>query len=156
MSDQITRALSAAQIAAIEAQNNPRVEEKPKAPAPVVEFVPQQDKQLTLTVPLDFPVTVDGELVTEIVIRRPKMREWRAYIRECVEAVDKNGEGADDLVDQPWLSLRAVVIEELDYLDATRLETAQQGFFGRSALPLETEGMTSDSTSETGEGSPSE
>lgn len=156
MSDQITRALTPAQIAALEAQNNPRVEEKPAAKAPIVEFVPQEDKQLTLTVPLDFPVTVDGELVTEIVIRRPKMREWRAYIRECVEAVDKNGEGADDLVDQPWLSLRAVVIEELDYLDATRLETAQQGFFGRSALPPETEGTTSDSTSETGEGSPSE
>jgi hypothetical protein len=156
MSEQITRALSAAQIAAIEAQNNPRVEEKPAAPVPVVEFVAQEGKQLTLAVPLDFHVTVDGVLVDEVVIRRPKMREWRAYIRECVDAVEKHGPGADDLVDQPWLSVPAAVLEELDYLDATRVETAQEGFFGRSALPRETEGETTESTSETGEASPSE
>jgi len=156
MSDQITRALTPAQIAAIEAQNNPRVEEKPAAKPPTVEFVPQEDKQLTLSVPLDFPVTVDGVLVDEVVIRRPKMREWRAYMRACFDAVKKDGPGADDLVDQVWLSVPAAVLEELDYLDATRVETAQEGFFGRSALPPETEGTTANSTSETGEASPSE
>ncbi|EUB97314.1 Mu-like prophage FluMu protein gp41 [Rhizobium sp. CF080] len=109
-----------------------------------------------ISVPLDYPVTFNGGTISEVVIRRPTMREWRAYLRECVDAVKERGPGADDDVDQVWLSVPAVVLENLDFIDASRVESAQEGFFERTKSSPETETAdSSSSTSDTGEPSPS-
>jgi hypothetical protein len=109
-----------------------------------------------ISVPLDYPVVFNGETIDKVVIRRPTMREWRAYLRECVDAVRERGPGADDLVDQVWLSVPAVVLESLDFVDGSRVESAQEGFFERAKSPPETGAAdSSSSTSDTGEPSPS-
>ncbi|MCO5730070.1 phage tail assembly protein [Rhizobium sp. SSA_523] len=166
MADQVTRALTPEQIAAIESsgrKNSGGFVEPKLIPQNVrdvtqahrVRFVEQEGKARQVSVSLDFPVEVDGKLIDEVTIRRPSMREWRQYIRDCLDAVKKYGPGADDLVDQVWVSVPAAVLEELDFTDVTRVEAAQDGFFGRSTLPQETEEETSGSKSETGESSPS-
>ncbi|MNW20518.1 hypothetical protein D3C71_2209480 [compost metagenome] len=64
----------------------------------------------------------------------------------------EDGPGADDLVDQPWLSAPAVVLEAFDFVDASRVEAAQQGFFERPSSPQETgSDGESKSGSDTGE-----
>ena len=161
MVDQVTRALTPDQIAAIERRKK-QVPDQSAGPVPhlqafpsPVKFVDQDNKPRTLTVELDFPVEFNGETITEVVIRRPTNREWKTYIRACTDAVRESGPGADDMVDQVWMSVPAIVLEELDFVDATRVEAAQDGFFGRSTLPPEKEESASSSTSETGEPSPS-
>jgi len=99
-----------------------------------VEFLPEQTAARVRTVPLTYPVIVDGAKISEVTCRRPTMREWRAYSRACADAVSEFGEGSDDLVDQVWLSIPAVVLESLDFVDGTRVETAMQSFFGESSL----------------------
>lgn len=162
MVNQVTRALTPEQIAAIERRGAPAsagaaaAALAEQAGASVkVKFIEQEGKPSSISVQLDFPVEVDGEEITEVVIRRPSMREWRKYLRDCLDAVKVNGPGADDLVDQVWISIPAVVLEELDFVDGTRIEAAQDGFFGRSALPQGTEEEASSAVSETGEDSPS-
>jgi len=124
----------------------------PKMPAAVVKFVGGMDGR-ELTVPLAYPVEVDGELVAVVKIRRPVMREWRAYLRACADAVRINGANADDLVDQPWVSISAATLEELDAIDASRVESAMESFFEPSASMGAAESESSTPT--TGEESPS-
>lgn len=128
--NQVTRALTPEEIARVEARQQ-QTEEK-AAPAAVAppQFVSAEGR--TVTVDLQFPVTYEGALIDKVIIRRPVMREWRRYLRDCADAVEQNGPGADDLVDQPWVSVPAVVLENLDFTDASRVEAAQEGFFARS------------------------
>lgn len=132
--DMHTKALSPAEIARIEARS---------APAPAITFVGTGTREFT--VDLEFPVEVDGAVIQRVTIRRPSMREWRAYLRACADAVKVHGPGADDLVDQAWLSIPAAVLEELDFTDASRVEAAMEGFFGRSSLPEGTAEVTGSS-----------
>jgi len=125
-----TKALSVEEIERIKARDAAKVAEAAKG-AP--EFVSVDGR--TLVVPLEFPMQFDGVVLSEVTIRRPLMREWRAYLRACADAVQANGPGADDNVDQAWLSIPAVVLENLDFADASRVESAMEGFFGRSGLP---------------------
>lgn len=163
MVNQVTRALTPEQVAAIERKDSPSpmlgaaaaALSEQKASTVKVKFIEKQGRPSTISVPLDFPVEVDGATIEEVIIRRPSMREWRKYLRDCLDAVKMNGPGADDLVDQVWISVPAAVLEELDFVDGTRIEAAQDGFFGRSALPQETEEGASSTASEIGEASPS-
>lgn len=140
--NQVSKSLTVEQVAAIEARN------KAKADVVLPEFVAPVE-QRTYTVKLEFPVTYNGETISEVTIRRPLMREWRNYLRDCKDAVDAEGPGADDYVDQPWVSIPAVVLENLDFNDASNVEAAQEGFFARSSLPPAA-GQESQQTSKTG------
>lgn len=154
MVDQVTRAATPEELARVMARKNKDVETGAVASMEPPTFV--EGKVRHLSVPLDFPVNFNGETIDKVVIRRPTMKEWRAYIRACADAVNENGPGADDAVDQPWLSVSAIVLENLDFLDASRVESAQEGFFGRSESSPSTEEDSSTDTSDTGESSPSQ
>lgn len=134
---QVVKAATPEEIARVEAQQRQDAEVAAKASIPPPQFVGGASRETT--VPLDFPMDYDGVRYEKIHIRRPCMREWRDYLRACEDAVKQHGPGADDLVDQPWVSAPAVVLEALDFVDASRVEAAQDGFFGRSSLPQGTE-----------------
>lgn len=157
--DTYVRAATSEEIAAAEARAAAAV----MAAIPPPKFV--GDAQRTLEVKLQYPVEYDGVIYQSVTIRRPTMREWRAYLRECERAVKLHGPGADDDVNQSWLSVPAVVLENLDFIDASQVEAAQEGFFGRSALdPQDGKGNQAESgqasegspTSESGSSSPSQ
>lgn len=143
--DQVVKAATPEEIARVEARNEKQAQAAAKAPPRFV-----SDEKRELKVELTFPVEYDGATYTEVRIRRPIMREWRAYLRACEDAVKQHGPGADDLVDQPWMSVPAVVLEHLDFVDASKVEAAQEGFFARSPSDSEDE-EPSASTSENGE-----
>jgi hypothetical protein len=147
--DMVTKSLTAEQIAHLQAMPKTAAAHIAQPPVAPPQFVSGKDAR-ELTVILDFPVIFDGATITEVTIRRPVQREWRAYTRACAEAVRAGGPGADDLVDQPWLSIPAIVVENLDIIDGARLEAVMQGFLGRSELPDETESPSS-STSPSGQ-----
>lgn len=102
-------------------------------------FVPRPGVETTRVVELLFPVEHQGKIYDSITIRRPIMREWRAYLRATDEAAKQGGPAAADLIDQPWLSAPAVVLEGLEFTDAARIEVEQERFFGVSTLPSVTE-----------------
>lgn len=148
--DMVTKSLPPEELRRLQARDQQQAAAATKG-AP--EFV-DGDAGRTLSVPLAFPVKWGDVTYSEVTVRRPLMREYRAYLRAVSDAVRLNGPGADDLVDQVWLSIPAIVLENLDFADATRVEAAMEGFFGRSGLPDETdEKSTSEST--TGDPSPS-
>lgn len=151
--DQVTRALRPEDIERLQAGRASTIGSVPTAPATSLKFV-NGDEQRRLIVPLDYPVEHDGKVYTEITVRRPLMREWRAYLRACADARQTGGLGAEDQVDQAWLSVPAVVLENLDFADATRVEGAMETFFALS--PSSTEGEDEpNSESTTGEMPPS-
>lgn len=133
MANRVTKALSREEIEAIEAKKAAEA----ARPAPPV-FV-ETDKPRSITVPLDWPMAYDGVTYKEVVIRRPQLAEWRQYLRDCADAVAERGLGADDDVDQPWVSVPAVVYNALDTKDGLRVDAAQDGFFGESSSAPEDE-----------------
>lgn len=147
--DQVVKAASPEDIARVEARNKFQQDMAAFSDKGAPTFVNKDDGSRVLVVPLDNPVEWDGKVISEVTIRRPVMREWRAYLRACQDAVKVNGPGADDFVDQPWLSVPAIVFENLDFVDASRVEAAQEGFFEKSpqADGKETEASPSTSTS---------
>lgn len=123
--DMVTKSLGASELAALQAR-------KTAVPAASLEAAPRfvnGKEGREIVVPLQFPVERDGTVIDQVTIRRPVMREWRAYLRACADAVKEHGPNGDELVDQPWLSIPAAVFENLDFVDATRVEAAMEGFF---------------------------
>lgn len=128
--NQVTRAIPADELARVEAR-----QEKTLAEAAVEKprFVTKGGGAFEEVIDLDHPLEYAGVLYEKVTIRRPIMREWRAYLRACEDAVKANGPHADDLVDMPWVSAPAIVLEAMDFVDASRVEAAQERFFGRSS-----------------------
>lgn len=158
--DDIVRALTPAQIAAIEAKQADKAQRAEVAEKTPPKFIGDEtDRVITLT--LEFPVEWDGVTYEEITVTRPTIGVWRRYMRAVGEAVAARGPDAEDTVDQPFVSAPAVVINALDFLDGGRLEGVIDGFFERSSLPslgTDENSETSDepsSTSDSGEPSPS-
>lgn len=153
--DQVTRALRPEEIARLQAGRAAAAGQAASAPPPQVKFV-NGDEQRRLVVPLDYPVECEGVTHSEVTIRRPLMREWRAYMRACADARLTGGPLAEDQVDQVWLSVPAAVLENLDFTDASRVEGAMESFFGLSLSSDEGAGEEqSGSASTTGETPPS-
>lgn len=151
--DTVVKGLTPDEIARVEARLQQEAVVAAKAPP---RFIEREGVVREISVPLEYPVEYDGVTYTEARIRRPLMHEWRAYLRACDEATKKDGPGAEDYVDQPWLSIPAIVMESLDFVDAARVEDEQDGFFAKSSLPRNTAGeKASQSSSATGEPSPS-
>lgn len=84
------------------------------------------EKTAAKKVKLEFPVEVDGEKITELTMRRPKVRDQRAASKQC------GSSGLDvDLEPQLFANLCEVdikVLDELDMLDYGKLQDAYRGF----------------------------
>lgn len=93
-------------------------------------------------VKLQWPMKYGDQLITEIKVRRPTMKEWTDYNRRVAEAVASGGEAAGDEVDQPFYDVPATVINALDVIDGGRLEATVNDFFSTSPS-TETEPTTS-------------
>ncbi|MBB4092471.1 phage tail assembly protein [Ochrobactrum pecoris] len=134
--NQVTKSLSREEIARVEARKaETKTLQEAIAKTPP-RFVNGDEGRL-MVVDLDFPVEYDGVTYSQITIRRPVIREWRDYIQACIDAVNEHGKGADERVDMPWMSAPAAVLESLDFVDGSRVEAAQEGFFAQSTLPHE-------------------
>lgn len=95
-------------------------------------FVNRNGGVMEKVVKLNFPVEYDGTVYDEIRLRRPVMGEWKKYLAACQQAIQDNGPGTDDFIDQPWINAPAVVLENLDFMDGSRVEEAMNGFFGNA------------------------
>lgn len=154
--NRVTRALTAEEIARVEARTTKKNDvgaEQKTAPT----FVSTDVSARLITIPLEFPVEYNGVVYTEITVQRPILKDWKQYLLDCTEAVQKYGLGADDDIDQPWVSAPAWVINHLDFVDGSRVEAAQEGFF--AALPssqaVEEEQLSNSMPDITGENLPS-
>jgi hypothetical protein len=146
--DQVVKAVSPEEFARVEARNKFNAEQAALVAKGLPKFVDDSDGTRKLVIPLQFPVEWGGEVIKEVTMRRPVMREWRGYLRDCADAVKVAGPGADDMVDQPWLSVPAIVLENLDVMDATAVEAAQEGFFARSSPANGSEKTTTENPDE--------
>lgn len=130
--DQIVRAASPDEIAKAERKaaerNDALTAAAQTAAAPPPAFVNPGARQRV--VPLEYPVISDGEVVSEIIITRPTMRQWREYMRQIAVVVEAGGD--EDTVDAPYLSQPAAVIDQIDFKDYARLEAEMESFFGWS------------------------
>lgn len=107
----------------VESANEAAIEKLP----PV--FVNRNCGVMEKVVKLEFPLEYDGIVYDEIRIRRPLMREWRNYLAACNKAVEDHGPGADDLIDQPWVNAPSIVLDNLDFMDGSRVEAVLNSFF---------------------------
>jgi hypothetical protein len=150
--DQTVKSLSREQI---EAYERSKVEAERVANIEPPTFV---DQDRSLTIDLMFPLKYDGKVYEKITVTRPTIRQWRKYMANVSDAIQKGGSEAADSVDPPYLDIPAIVYESLDYIDGSRVDAAVDGFFGRSSLQEEEasgETPNADSTSSNGEQSPS-
>lgn len=95
-------------------------------------FVNNNAGVMEKVIKLEFPLEYDGAVFDEIRVRRPLMGEWKKYLAACQQAIQDSGPGADDFIDQPWISAPTIVLENLDFMDGTRVEQAMNGFFGNA------------------------
>ncbi len=130
--NQITTALTPAQIAEAEgkrtAQAAPQVETK-AAPAPqraTVEFAAGDGR--TKTVKLEWPITIDGNQVDTITLRRLTGRDYKA-LATLPAGADENAALLAIITGLP-----AVVVESLDAEDYEEVAAAAKDFLPRSLL----------------------
>ncbi|MDO5643675.1 MAG: phage tail assembly protein [Paracoccus sp. (in: a-proteobacteria)] len=81
---------------------------------------------MTQTIKLQYPVTVDGEEITELHIRRPKMRD----VKRAQKHKDDVERSMGLIADLAEISPRAV--EELDAADFTAVSKIVGEFMGAS------------------------
>lgn len=81
-----------------------------------------------ITIELAVPVTVDGSVITELTIRRPKVRDLRA--------LEEATEGRSSQLDQGAVLVALLsgipeeVVEDMDAADFARASEVIGGFFG--------------------------
>ncbi|MCP5136605.1 MAG: phage tail assembly protein [Gammaproteobacteria bacterium] len=78
----------------------------------------------TVTIPLDWPVTVDGHDYSELTMRRPVYKERREWIKSAKHEVDVEADIFVALCEVP-----PKVIDKLDDDDVSKLQEAYAGFF---------------------------
>ena len=79
------------------------------------------------TIILDHPIDLEGRKLTEITLRRPKVREARDARKKHKDAADQEIELIAQLSGLP-----PSAIEDLDIGDYTRIQEVLGGFFGSS------------------------
>lgn len=91
-----------------------------------------------ITIQLSTPVTFDGYTITELNIRRPKVRDLRVMEQSTADKSTQLDQGAAMVA---LLSgIPEAAIEELDAADFTRASEVIAGFFEKAA-PLQTGGV---------------
>jgi hypothetical protein len=83
----------------------------------------------TTSIPLQFPVTVDGQEYKSLNMRRCKVRDRR------MAAKQKTDEDREIALIANLCEVPPAVIDELDALDYAKLTETLQGFFGSSTAP---------------------
>jgi hypothetical protein len=78
---------------------------------------------MSATVKLDYPVTVDGQQVTEITLRRPKARDYLTASRVAATAAEQEIRMICNLAE-----VSDKVVEELDWADYLKVQAALQNF----------------------------
>lgn len=78
---------------------------------------------MSATIKLDYPVTVDGEQITEIVMRRPKTRDYLSASRSAPTAAEQEIRMICNLAE-----VSDKVVEELDWADYLKVQDALQNF----------------------------
>ena len=86
-----------------------------------------------IIIALTEPVTFEGHTITELQIRRPKVRDLRAMEQATADKPTQLDQGAAMVA---LLSgIPEAAIEELDAGDFTRASEVIAGFFAKAALP---------------------
>lgn len=85
------------------------------------------DRRLTVDIPLQFPITVDGQEITSLTMRRPKVRDSFKAKRLPGDDFDKGLSIMADLTEQPQ-----EVLLELDEVDLEALQSQYGRFTGRA------------------------
>jgi len=86
-----------------------------------------------ITIALTEPVTFEGYTITELQIRRPKVRDLRAMEQATADKPTQLDQGAAMVA---LLSgIPEAAIEELDAGDFTRASEVIAGFFAKAAPP---------------------
>lgn len=88
------------------------------------------DRRLTVDIPLDFPIDVDGEHIESLTMRRPKVRDSFKAKRAGGDDFDKGLAIMADLCERPQ-----EVLLELDEIDLEKLQSQYGRFTGRAMTP---------------------
>lgn len=86
-----------------------------------------------ITIELAVPLTVDGNVITELSIRRPRVRDLRA--------LEEATEGKSSQLDQGAVLVALLsgfpeaAVEEMDAADFARASEVIGGFFGEARAP---------------------
>ena len=86
----------------------------------------------SVTVQLQFPVTIDGQTIAEVTLHRPKGKHMRVIAQAEADRRGQFDIGAVMLAELSGLPAEA--IDELDLVDFQALSEAVVGFFPKSAL----------------------
>ena len=91
----------------------------------IVEPMSAQEAQqnITTTVPLEFPVTVNGHTIAEITMHRPKVKDKRYAFRNANNAYE-----LDVQMFTQTCGVDAATLDELDDKDFTKLQEAYNDF----------------------------
>ena len=86
-----------------------------------------------ITIQLSTPVTFEGYTITELQIRRPKVRDLRTMERETEDKSTQLDQGAAMVA--LLTGIPEAAVEELDAADFTRASEVIAGFFEKAAPP---------------------
>ncbi len=81
------------------------------------------------TVELNNPITVEGILVSELTLRRPKVRD-----RLAVERMSNNDAEKEVALIANLASISREAVEELDLADYSKIQGALQGFLSQQKI----------------------
>jgi hypothetical protein len=84
------------------------------------------DKRTEADIDLDYPITVDGETIKVLKMRRPKVRDSLKQNRSKSNDFEKGLTLIADLVERP-----VEVLEELDEVELEKLQKQYMAFTGR-------------------------
>lgn len=85
------------------------------------------DRRTTVDIPLDFPVTVDGETINSLTMRRPKVRDSFKAQRTGGNEFERGLAIMGELCERPQ-----EVLLELDEIDLEKLQEQYGRFTGRA------------------------
>lgn len=85
------------------------------------------DRRETADIALDFPFTFDGEKVTSLTMRRPKVRDKLKAKNTKGDEMDKGLALISNLVERP-----RELLEEIDEVDLEKIQAQYMAFTGRT------------------------
>lgn len=89
---------------------------------------PAFDARETVEITLAFPITVDGRKIDKVTMRRPKLRDTRAARKVTKDQFEAGVWMLATLCDLP-----PEVLDEMDDIDAARLQAQYDSFRGQPA-----------------------
>lgn len=78
---------------------------------------------MSTTIKLDYPITVDGQNISEITLRRPKARDYLTASRSGSTSAEQEIRMICNLAE-----VSDKVVEELDWADYLKVQGALQNF----------------------------